>query len=174
MTETTSPLPTYQPPLTGFEPHDPWRTPPAPPAPPSDQPRARRGLALLVAVALASGLVAGGASALVTHELDNSPSSVVSSLAPATGSRAAADHAPAGSVEQVASALLPSVVSIQIRTAQGGGEGTGVILSSDGLILTNNHVVEGANNGGTLTVTFNDGTSTSAEVVGTDPVTDLA
>ena len=44
-------------------------------------------------------------------------------------------------VEKVAAAVLPSVVKIDVRTAQGGGSGSGVILSSDGQILTNNHVV---------------------------------
>ena len=63
-----------------------------------------------------------------------------------------------GSVEQVAAAVLPSVVSIVETSATGGGEGTGVIIDSDGLILTNNHVVAGAADGGSLRVTFNDGT----------------
>jgi putative serine protease PepD len=75
----------------------------------------------------------------------------------------------------VAGRLLPSVVSIEERAPDGsGGEGTGVILSADGLILTNNHVVAGAADGGTLSVTQSDGTSSSATIVGRDPVTDLA
>jgi putative serine protease PepD len=77
-------------------------------------------------------------------------------------------------VEQVAATVLPSVVSIQVQAAGGSGEGTGVILSGDGLILTNNHVVASAAAGGDIRVTFNDGTTADARIVGRDPVTDLA
>ena len=49
-----------------------------------------------------------------------------------------------------------------------------MILSEDGEILTNNHVVEVAEDGGEMTVSFNDGTTAAATIVGTDPVTDLA
>jgi putative serine protease PepD len=49
-----------------------------------------------------------------------------------------------------------------------------VVLSSDGEILTNNHVVEVAAQGGTISVSFNDGSAARASVVGTDPLTDLA
>jgi putative serine protease PepD len=73
------------------------------------------------------------------------------------------------SVEAVADQVLPSVVSISV----GGGGGSGVIISSDGQILTNNHVVEAAR-GGQMVVTFQDGSTATAEVVGTDALTDLA
>jgi putative serine protease PepD len=66
------------------------------------------------------------------------------------------------------------VVKIEVSSQQGSGSGSGVVLSSDGTILTNNHVVELAANGGTVTVDFNDGTSAPAEVLGTDPLTDTA
>ncbi|MBA2738738.1 MAG: trypsin-like peptidase domain-containing protein, partial [Nocardioidaceae bacterium] len=78
-----------------------------------------------------------------------------------------------GSVQDVAASVLPSVVKIDVRTSQGAGSGSGIILSSDGQILTNNHVVEAAANG-ELTVAFNDGSTAPAKVVGTDPLTDLA
>ena len=73
-------------------------------------------------------------------------------------------------VAQVAQKVQPSVVMIQGQT----GEGSGVVLSDDGLILTNNHVVVGAGQGGQMTVKFNDGKTAKASVVGTDPSTDLA
>lgn len=82
---------------------------------------------------------------------------------------------------------MPSVVKLRIQMGQGEAEGSGVVLTSDGLILTNNHVAaagadsaDGAQpasmNGGeaTRTVTFSDGRSVPFSVVGTDPTGDLA
>jgi putative serine protease PepD len=144
--------------------------PSSPPAYP-DQPRRRRGVTTLVAVALAAGLIGGGGGAVVTHQLDNnSPAASTDLAAPITSTKTGAS-----AVEQVAARLLPSVVSIEERAPDGsGGEGTGVILSADGLILTNNHVVADAANGGALSVTLNNGSTSSATIVGRDPVTDLA
>ena len=82
--------------------------------------------------------------------------------------------APEGSVEDVANSVLPSVVKINVRGAQGQGSGSGVVISSDGEILTNFHVVEVAAQGGAVSVAFNDGSTAPAEVIGTDPLTDLA
>jgi len=82
--------------------------------------------------------------------------------------------ADAGSVEQVATSVLPSVVKINVAGPSGQGSGSGVILSEDGEILTNNHVVDAAAEGGRIAVSFNDGSTAPARVVGTDPLTDLA
>ena len=181
-TETTQTLPSYpaQPavshPADSFTaPTDPW-LPPTPPSVPdrtTGPDRPRRGVAALIAVALAAGLVGGGAGAAVTSALDDKPATV-NSLSQSTGTSADSAAAPTGSVEQVAAKVLPSVVSISVRTAGGGGAGTGVVISSDGLILTNNHVVADAEQGATLKVTFNDGRTAAATLVGRDPITDLA
>jgi putative serine protease PepD len=80
---------------------------------------------------------------------------------------------PAGSVEQVASKVVPSVVKLETDLGRASEEGSGIILSSDGLILTNNHVVAGGK-GGDTTVTFADGRTTKFTVVGTDPSSDIA
>ena len=189
MSDQTRTLPPYDPttpPATGYGAQDPWRapdpsglppgTPPPSPEQATDSPRPRRGIALLSAVALAAGLVGGGAGAALTGALDESnPSSAPASSTSLQGAATGTDSPAAdGSVEAVASAVLPSVVSIKVSTGQGGGEGTGIVLSSDGLILTNNHVVADAASGGSISVTFNDGTSADASIVGRDPVTDLA
>jgi putative serine protease PepD len=132
---------------------------------------------LLVAVALAAGLVGGGAGAALTATaLDDDPATTASTGADSLRTAASGDDpAPAeGTVEQVAAALLPSVVSIEVSAGSGGGEGTGVVIDGDGLILTNNHVVAAAASGGTLQVTFHDGTTAEATIAGRDPVTDLA
>jgi putative serine protease PepD len=73
------------------------------------------------------------------------------------------------SLADIAAAVTPSVVSITTDT----GEGSGVVMSADGYILTNNHVVATASSR-TMTVLFTDGSRASATVVGTDSRYDLA
>ncbi|MEJ2886202.1 S1C family serine protease [Actinomycetospora aeridis] len=191
-------------------PHDPWTrrdvpggpppTPPAPPtgpghaAPPPGPPRRRRPVAL-VAGALAAVLVAGGVGGAVGYEAASSNGGGTSVLSSAPGSGGApAAAAPAGSVEQVANTVLPSVVQLEGPS----GEGSGVIISTDGLILTNAHVLEAgqaaqqqsplggleqAPEGGSgvtpgqsqgLTAVFQNGNRAPVQVVGTDPGADLA
>jgi putative serine protease PepD len=87
-----------------------------------------------------------------------------------TPDQAAAD----GTIAQVAQEVLPSVVKIEVSSAQGAGSGSGIVLSSDGQILTNNHVVEAAGDSGSIRVSFNDGSSAPAKILGTDPLTDTA
>jgi putative serine protease PepD len=77
-------------------------------------------------------------------------------------------------VERVAKIVTPSVVLLQVSGQSGSDEGSGIVLSSDGTILTNNHVVAAAASGGTIRAVFSDGTTAAVKIVGTDPVTDLA
>ena len=83
-----------------------------------------------------------------------------------------------GSVEQVAAEVLPSVVKINVVGESEGqpvsGSGSGIILSEDGEILTNNHVVELAGDSGRISVSFENGDEAAAKVLGTDPLTDTA
>jgi putative serine protease PepD len=76
----------------------------------------------------------------------------------------------------VAAKAGPSVVTINVTASDEGGTGSGVILSDDGYILTNTHVVtlDGASSKGTIEVTTYDGRLYTAKVVGIDPVVDLA
>ncbi|MEL7975415.1 trypsin-like peptidase domain-containing protein [Isoptericola sp. F-RaC21] len=75
--------------------------------------------------------------------------------------------------EAVTTAVAPSVVAIQVQSQSGGAEGSGVVYDDQGHILTNNHVVSGAQND-TVQVTLSDGSLYEATIVGTDPTTDLA
>lgn len=75
--------------------------------------------------------------------------------------------------QAVASAVKDSVVAITVTTSQGEAQGSGVIVDSDGHIVTNNHVVSGAQDD-KVQVTLTDGRIFTADVVGTDPTTDLA
>jgi len=74
-------------------------------------------------------------------------------------------------VTSVASALLPSVASLAVRTHRGTGAGSAVTFTDDGFLLTSAHVVEGAVDG---TATFADGAEATFDVVGADPLSDLA
>jgi putative serine protease PepD len=74
----------------------------------------------------------------------------------------------------VANEVLPSVVTISAQGSGGGGTGSGEVIKSDGYILTNNHVIAIAANGGSVQVLYSDGTSAPATIVGRDVMTDLA
>ena len=138
-----------------------------PQPPPEQKPRRqRRGIALLAAAAVAAAAVGGTAGAFLTTSL-TAQSSVASSLSSSSTNATPASNNTGGSVTSVAQAGLPVVVQISNQT----GLGSGVIISSNGEILTNNHVIS---SGGQLTVTFNDGSKAKATVIGTDPTTDLA
>ncbi|MFC7448269.1 S1C family serine protease [Rhodococcus daqingensis] len=124
-----------------------------------------------IALALVSGGIGGIAGAWASGE---GAGPVTNSLnAPKANAKQAA-NAPAGSVQAVAQKVLPSVVQIQVAGSRAEGEGSGVILSSDGLILTNNHVAAGAGPDGKIMVAFSDGSTAAAKLVGTDPMSDLA
>lgn len=143
----------------------------------ADQPKPkRRGLALVATTALlvgAAGGVGGAAAFSAVHNDD--PAQAGSVTAPLTQSGAApSSAAPDGSVQKAAAAMLPSVVKIGVVTSQGAGSGSGIVIRADGLIVTNNHVVEAAAQGGDLTVTTNDGKTVRATIVGRDELTDLA
>jgi putative serine protease PepD len=77
-------------------------------------------------------------------------------------------------VTSVADKVLPSVVTIAAAGPGGSGTGSGEVIRSDGYILTNNHVIAIAANGGKVEVMFSDGTSVPATIVGRDVLTDLA
>jgi putative serine protease PepD len=133
--------------------------------------------AAVVATALLVGGAAGVGGAAAWNAIDdNSGSSAGSAGGSATSQVVDTPDspAPAHSVEGVAAKVLPSVVMIEVSGSQGSGSGSGIILSSDGDILTNNHVVEIAGEGGAISVSFNDGSTAKAKVVGTDPLTDTA
>jgi putative serine protease PepD len=79
------------------------------------------------------------------------------------------------SVAGIAQRVLPSVVSINTRTVNGGGSGSGFVIDSSGYILTNNHVIsEAAQSGGKIEVSLNDGSTYIGKVIGRDASFDLA
>ena len=153
-------------------------SPPAPTTPPTPPRRGRTGFAAAV---VGASLLVGGAAGVGGAAAWNAYDDPTLSSSASPGDRTTSEvvstpdaDAPAGSVEEVAASVLPSVVKLDVSGAQGAGSGSGIILSSDGQILTNDHVAEVAGDGGEITVSFNDGTKASAKVLGTDPLTDTA
>ncbi|MFE5910312.1 S1C family serine protease [Streptomyces wedmorensis] len=141
---------------------------PLPPAPPAPEARKRTGgiVAAVLAAALVAGGIGGGIGYWAAERGDNggfSSTTVSSGDAPASFKR------DPGTVAAVAAKALPSVVTIQAKsggTEGEGGTGTGFVYDQEGHIVTNNHVVASAADGGALSVTFSDGKSYDAEVVG--------
>ena len=137
--------------------------------------KSRKGLgtgAAVVATALVAGLIGGVVGARTDDGSDlRDPGASLGSGASTT---ATVDRAP-DSVAGIAARVMQSTVSIAVRGADGSGTGSGVIIRSDGYILTNNHVVASAAEGGEITVTLDAAESElPADIVGRDPVTDLA
>jgi putative serine protease PepD len=136
-------------------------------------PRSSPAVAGLLAAALIGGAAGVGGGAVYDKYVANNQSAISTLDAPVNNDD---DRAPAGAVEQVAARVLPSVVQINVSGGDVGGKGSGIIISSDGEILTNNHVVEVAadENEGSIIVVFNDGSTGKAKILGRDPLTDTA
>lgn len=147
-----------------------------------------RGLALgLCGVAAACLLFAGGAvvgnmafggnansdSGASASTSDSAPTLQINSKPESDSSNSSDNYDTADGMagEDIYKKVNPSVVSVISTTSEGTGSGSGVIMSKDGYIITNNHVVDGAQS---VSVQLSDGTSLDAEIIGTDEQTDLA
>jgi putative serine protease PepD len=171
----------------------PGMLPPMPPPPgPPRQKRSRAGVLAVgaVAIAVVSAGIGGAAATVVelgTHSAGGSGTGLIPGAAPSVP----AANMPPGSVEQVATKVVPSVVMLETDMGRASEEGSGIVLSADGLILTNNHVVAAASKppsgpggpGGPAgpagpppktTVTFSDGRTAPFTVLGADPTSDIA
>jgi putative serine protease PepD len=163
---------------------DPWRDPYAPtavvvptaavstgpqPEPVVDPDAPRRPIAPLLLICLITALLAGGLGGTLGFVF--ATRSGVGGGTPIGGpplaAPSAAQRAPE-SLAGVAKQVLPSVVTVRVT----GAIGSGFVISPDGYVVTNDHVVEGA--GDTMSVSFSDGASASATVVGRDPESDIA
>ncbi|MFJ7066897.1 trypsin-like peptidase domain-containing protein [Streptomyces sp. NPDC101115] len=157
------------PPMTPVTPaYDPWGTQPlAAEGKPPRKPR--RGLAFVgaLAFALVTGVIGGGVGAYVERN-----GGLTSVELPQAGAEDT-DRAP-GSVAAVAAKALPSVVTIHVSGSGSSGTGTGFVLDTRGHILTNNHVVDAAASSGEISVTFSNGESARAKLIGRDTGYDLA
>src|SRR5215207_9446407 len=133
----------------------------------------RIALALLVALALAGGgcsasedQTAGTGAAVTTEPATTETGTTVDTTATSVPTRDAFSAIP-----DVLDEVEPSVVTVFVSGSQGSGSGSGVIWDDQGRIVTNNHVVEGADK---IEVQLATGVQLPARVVGTDERTDLA
>jgi len=151
--------------------------PPAPPNPPATPSRASRGGWVRGAI---GGALAGAlaASLIGAAWFRDDPSTTAATTTPPAAVTASLTST-GSDVRSVVEKAQASVVAIEFnitstvrgRTVQGSGAGSGVIISSDGLVLTNAHVVENATN---LKVTLSDGSKYDATIVGSDTTQDIA
>ncbi|WP_232229867.1 S1C family serine protease, partial [Cellulomonas bogoriensis] len=121
-----------------------------------------------MATAMVTSLVTVGLTgALATDPVPPTTSQDESVTVPASGTATGPDW------QAVAADVRHSVVALDVSTPAGPGQGSGLVLDTDGNVLTNDHVVSGAVDGG-LDVTLSDGRVLPATVTGSDPTTDLA
>lgn len=108
----------------------------------------------------------------VLDDATSTPATTVT-VATTTTATLAPQGVEGSTVAQVAAAAIPSIVAVELVSPDGLvlGGGSGVVYSDEGHILTNHHVIEGASD---IVVIFSDGVSYPAEVVGSDPLTDIA
>ncbi|GHB65409.1 hypothetical protein GCM10010347_39220 [Streptomyces cirratus] len=140
-----------------------WGTPLTAHGAPAPKPKGRGGLVagVLVAALLAGGVGGGVGYWAAERGNDGAGSTTITASTPKDLKREP------GSVAGLAAGALPSVVTIEASAGDGeGGTGTGFVYDEEGHILTNNHVVASAANGGKLTATFSNGKKYDAEVVG--------
>jgi putative serine protease PepD len=156
-----------------------YGAPPPPPAPPGGRRGGHGGAygggsgrTVLIAAVVAA-VVGGGIGAGTVALSDNGGGSSSAGLTYSSQQAPAAKTD--GTVPAAAKKIGPSVVTINVTSAQEQDTGSGVIIRQDGYILTNNHVISTAAGGaGQIEVTFSNGKSESAKIVGTDPSDDLA
>lgn len=129
-----------------------------------------RILIISVVVAIVAGGIGGGVGYLLTKNAGDGLHS--SGVHIAQGGSPA--NRPAGSVADIAKRVGPSVVSIAVTTDSIADVGSGVVIDQRGYVLTNNHVVEAAAASGSIVVTFSNEDTARAQIVGRDPVSDLA
>ena len=164
---------------------DPWRDPQAPSAvvvnaapvstgPPPEQipnPDApRRGLGPILVICLVTALLAGGLGGTLGYvfAVRGGVGGGATLGAPEQEAPGAAQRPPE-SLAGVAKAVTPSVVTVRVT----GAIGSGLVVSADGYVITNDHVVEGSN-GDAMSVSFSDGSTAAAKLVGRDPESDIA
>jgi putative serine protease PepD len=171
--------------------HDPWRDPAspaavvvrapsasAPPASASAPPaiaaavEPRRGLGLVFLVSLITALLAGSLGGTLGYVFAQRGGGHTTLGGGGNGSTGTAAQRAPDSLAAAVKKVLPSVVTVKVGTSSGGSLGSGFIVSADGYLITNDHVVEGLR--GQAQITFSDASTATAKLVGTEPESDVA
>ncbi|MBP0461613.1 S1C family serine protease [Streptomyces montanisoli] len=129
--------------------------------------RLRGPVALVASVALAAAVVGGGVATVLTNAANNDPNA--STTVGVSGTTVS--QSSKGTVAGVAQAVSPTIVEITADSQAGESIGSGIVITSDGQVVTNNHVVAGASQ---IKVKMSSGKTYTASVMGTDPAKDLA
>jgi putative serine protease PepD len=151
---------------------------PAPPVPPArSRDKKRVGPAVFVTCLVAAGLLGGGVASGVAALWPDAPAHAAATTAQAAISPVIVNNTESvNAVTAAAQKASPSVVTISVSSGSSGGTGSGIILDTEGHILTNTHVVtlDGAAASAAVEVRTTDGQVFKATIVGTDPLSDLA
>ena len=160
-----------------------WPTPgadgylPPPPGvtPTTAQPAPKSGgVGKFIAIAALTGLLAGVGGGALGYQLAQDSGTTTSVTANSPSNPEALSPRADGSIATIAEKVLPSVVSLEVSGSGQAGSGSGFIVSQDGYILTNNHVIEAAADSGSIDVVLQDGTRATGELIGRNADYDLA
>lgn len=144
-------------------------------AQPNPPEKKKVGLGTALAMFLVGAVAAGSITGIALGTKDKNDTSTVNQVLQNEPVANSTGEEPAeGSVEATAAKVLPAVVSIEALGLTSAAEGSGSIISPDGYVLTNHHVVAGAERGGKLRVSMNDGSKHEAEFISSDANTDVA
>ena len=161
--------------VTGPFPYEPPEPPPASPPPPTNAGRPASPLTLAVAALVVAGGIAGGAlgaEAILNRTPAAVPAAVTRSASTSSVAQAQTPMAAPAIYQQAAPGVVTITTSVAGRFGRvGEGTGSGIVLNTNGDILTNAHVVAGANQ---IQVTFNDGRTLTATLVNSNTSADLA
>ncbi|MCY7403525.1 MAG: trypsin-like peptidase domain-containing protein [Cryobacterium sp.] len=137
----------------------------------------RKGSVALIAALAIGALVGGSSGAGITALMMGGQNNGVPVSQTSGPSNVVVNNTKSvNQITAVAAKASPSVVTIDVSSSSSGGTGSGVILTDDGYVLTNTHVVtlDGAASDVKIEVKSNDGKLYTATLVGTDPISDLA
>ena len=124
-------------------------------------------------IAVTAGTIGGGVGYLIARET-LAPTTTAAAAALATDGGAVLPSVVPGSIADIAAAVQPAVVQLNVTGSAGEGTGSGFVISKDGYVITNNHVAGVAADGGSIEVMFSDGSTKTGTLVGASPDYDIA